>query len=343
MEINRAVIRKDVLLLQEKTDYKLFENKTVVITGCNGLIGAYLLDYFYEVSKKIDVKIICTSFSPSLSESRFSSDLIGAVTYFSWDASTPVEKSFIEDADYVYYCSGYAQPAKFIKDPIRTSLINTLGVYSILTALKDKATFCYMSSSETYGDPDKYNIPTKETYNGNYSVTSNRACYIASKRLGEALCLSETGRLNIKICRVSLTYGPGTAYNDERVIQQFIRKAREQKNITLLDDGSAVRTFCYIRDSVEMILNISLKGQQTIYNVAIDKGSITILELAQLIGGFLQADVSAKTSNEDAISKNSPVVVLMDIDRYLGEFGAREFVDIHTGMRNIIDYFGLLS
>jgi len=140
-----------------------------------------------------------------------------------------------------------------------------------------------------------------------------------------------------------LTYGPGTAYNDDRVIQQFIRKAKEQRNITLLDDGSAVRTFCYILDSVEMILNISLKGQQTVYNVAIDKGSVTILELAKLIAGFLNADVSAKASNEDLISRNSPVVVLMDINRYLSEFGNKEFVDINTGMGNIMDYFSLSS
>ena len=343
METNKGVINDEVFSLQEKVDWSLFENKTILITGCNGLIGGYLLNFFHKLSDRLNLNIICTSFSSSLSESRFDKSLIDCAHYFSWDASTPIDKDIIRAVDYVYYCSGYAQPAKFIKDPIKTSLINTVGVHSILSGLADDATFTYMSSSEIYGDPDIQNIPTKESYNGNYNVSSNRACYIISKRLGEALCLSESERLKIKICRISLTYGPGTEYNDERVIQQFIRKAKEQKEINLLDDGSAVRTFCYISDSVEMILNISLKGKQLIYNVASNKNSITILELAQMIAEFLYAKISVKKTNDDLISKNSPVIVLMDIDRYLKEFGKNDFVDNKSGLLNIMKFYKLLA
>ncbi len=345
METNKDIINSEILSLLDKFDWSLFNNKTILITGCNGLIGGYLLNFFYKLSNIYNINIICTSFSSSLSESIFDKSLIKRVNYFSWDASTPIDKDMVKinDVDYVYYCSGYAQPAKFIKEPIKTSLINTLGLYSILSGMKNDATFTYMSSSEIYGDPNIENIPTKESYNGNYSISSNRACYIISKRLGEALCLSESNRLKIKICRISLTYGPGTTYYDERVIQQFIRKANEQKEINLLDNGLAVRTFCYISDSVEMILNISLKGKELVYNVASNIDSITILELAQLIAKLLDAKVSVKEIKDELISKNSPIVVRMDIDRYVREFGKNSFIDNKAGLNNIMKYYNLLA
>lgn len=342
MHYNFNVINEEISHLINKTDRNIFKGVKILITGCNGLIGSYLLNYFYELGKIIELKVVGSSQAENFSSERFSKEIIDSVEYFSWDASTAINKEFLDGVDYVYYCSGYAQPAKFIKDPLRTTLINTLGLDSILSELKKGANFIYMSSSEIYGDPDKKNIPTKETFNGNYNVASNRAFYIGSKRIGESFCLSYSESLKIKICRVSLTYGPGTSFSDDRVIQQFIRKAKSDGIIRLIDDGSAVRTFCYIRDSVEMILNVSTTGKDLIYNIATNRNSVTILELAKLVGKYLNAEVSAISSNESQIGKNSPLVVLMDISKYISEFNKEDFVTVQDGLGNVLKYFNLL-
>ena len=316
-----------------------FKNKTILITGANGLIGGALAEYFYKLNIKnnLNIKLILTSLS-NFSKSKRIKHLIKPnedTTYISHDMSTPwVYTSYT--FDYVFYCSGYGQPRKFNEAFEATCFINTVGLNSILKHTKNsltKCTVCYMSSSEIYGDAG-YLI--EETNMGKYSVENNRSIYITSKRLGESIMLRYKDSVNVKIMRVSLAYGPGMLWTDDRVMQDFIRKSKKGI-INMHDDGSDIRCYNYIDNCIEMILNATIKGKEKIYNIANPSSQITIYELAKLIKEVFNPKCEIVKGGKK--TSNSPNVVSMSIERYTQEFGIPKFTHIHDGLKEIKKYF----
>ena len=339
MKIQNSVILEDVEFLSNKFNLEKIRNQKILITGCNGLIGNYLLQFFAFNSSKYNLEVFGTSFSEVLNIDRYSSSIIKNFKYFSWDASTQLPEKEKRHYDVVFFCSGYAQPSKFIANPVKTALIHTVGISSILSILKNDAVFINMSSSEVYGNPEV--IPTPENYLGKNDPGHIRASYIYSKLIGEVVSNSYSKNLTIRNCRISLTYGPGTEYNDERVLQQVILKGVSGNGITLIDDGSALRTYCYIRDTIEMILNIAFNSKQSVYNVANPLGTISIYELANEIGKYFKCTVNKTINSNAAVSQSAPKAVVMNIDRYLEEFEAPEFLTMDQGLNKIYKYFSI--
>jgi UDP-glucuronate decarboxylase len=344
MKINNKIIYEDVNSLSPIKGEEKYFNKKILITGCNGLIGTYLSFYFISKKKYYNCEVYLTSFSKELNSEKFDIKTQDNFNYFSWDINYDFPEEYKLKYDFVFYCSGYAQPSKFIIDPITTANINVKGTTAILNFLENKSSFIYMSSSEIYGNPDALNIPTKETYVGIHNLESNRAAYIYSKILGEILVSSYKDYLHIKICRISLTYGPGTSFEDERVLQQLIQKAINLKKIELIDDGSALRTYSYILDTIEMILNVSTSGKDLTYNIANPYDTISILDLANLVATFLNVNVTSSTiKTNNIVANNSPKVVRMSIEKYLNEYEKKEFKSMNYGVKNILKYFFLVN
>ena len=349
MNYNLSVINNDCIELFKRNIKNLesFKNKNILITGANGLIGGFLSDFFCYLNDKehFNTKIYLTSKSNKEDAIRIK-HLISRedITYFSWDLANEFPDYLFKDKiDYIFFASGYGQPKKFIENKINTILINTTGLNSLLKFCSEThCSLLYMSSSEIYGSPDFSNIPTKEQYHGNYSVESNRACYISSKRLGEVLCLeySKLYNLNIKIARLALTYGPGVLFSDDRVLQDFILNGSKNKNIQLLDSGDAIRNYLYIVDSAEMLLNIFLNGQSSIYNVGGDKEQVTIYELANKVGNILNISVNKGNKIQDNV-KDAPNIVSLDMKRYQAEFYNKKFIELNVGIKNIIEWFNI--
>jgi nucleoside-diphosphate-sugar epimerase len=164
-----------------------------------------------------------------------------------------------------------------------------------------------------------------------------RACYIEAKRCGEAVVnVYRNKSCSATSARLSLAYGPGTRRGDRRVINNFVEKALLQKKITLLDNGEAKRTYCYVSDAVNMMLRILLEGQESVYNVG-GVSSVTIADLARLVGKIVGVNVIFPQHGGGGDSC-APEVVRLDIARYTAEFGEREFVGLETGLRNIIEW-----
>ena len=146
----------------------------------------------------------------------------------------------------------------------------------------------FYSSSEIYGDPTPENIPTPETYRGNVSCTGPRACYDESKRYGETLCVNFARQhgVPIKVARPFNNYGPGLKITDGRVIPDFARDILAGRDIVMLSDGSAQRTFCYVADAVAGYYKILVKGRPgEAYNVGVETPEISMAELAGTHGG----------------------------------------------------------
>ena len=233
-----------------------------------------------------------------------------------------------EEADYIIHAAGYGQPAKFMADEIATISVNTTALIELLKKLKPSGKFLCLSTSEIYSGAKS---PYKETDIGTTSPIHPRACYIESKRCGEAICMVYR-RLgyNVKIARLSLAYG-GAKKGDSRVLNQFIESAVLKNEIKLLDKGEAKRTYLYVEDAVRILWDILIKGVQPIYNVG-GISKTTIAELANKIGELTGAKVIFGDKGLDGAPDN----VCMDISLILKEFGEREFISLDEGLKKTI-------
>lgn len=194
------------------------------------------------------------------------------------------------DVEYLIHAASIASPIYYRKYPIETMDANVNGLrfmleYCLAQKQRGKPVegILFYSSSEIYGDPTPDNIPTPETYRGNVSCTGPRACYDESKRYGETLCVNFAKQhgLPIKVARPFNNYGPGLKITDGRVIPDFARNILDGKDIVMLSDGSAKRTFCYVADAVAGYYKVLVKGRPgEAYNVGVEVPEISVTELA---------------------------------------------------------------
>lgn len=312
-------------------DVSKLKNKSVLITGASGLIGVYLLSYLKSKQEEYSIKIyawckgqIDEIFLPLFNNCEL---IIGDIT----------DKILFKDIpmfDVIIHSSGYGQPTKFLSDKIKTIELNTLSTIWLFEKLDKNGLFLFMSSSEIYDGLDEYDIPEEEI--GNTNTNHPRSCYIEGKKCGESICHAyiEQG-INVKIVRLSLAYGPGTKKGDTRVVNSLIEKAIKNDTINLLDGGGSIRTYCYVTDVIEMMLNILLFSKHHTYNVG-GTESLSILELSYIIGGFFNKNIYVPTIANEL--KGSPKIVSISIDRYLDEFNKSNFVLLEEGLKNTIDW-----
>jgi len=335
-------IEQDCLEYIEKIDLTPLRGKTVYITGANGLIGMYVIYMLHlaNVIKNAGINIVAVSKSPPGSHLK---DIFkDRYTFYSADLIRPDCNCFEEKADYIIHGATYAQPKKFIQNYMETIHLNTTVTERLLKKAKnDGATLLFLSSSEVYGNPDEEHVPTGEDYPGLCSPVDVRAIYSESKRMGETLCFAYRNfeGVNAKIARISMTYGPGIGLKDERVLAHFLRQALYEKKITMLDDGSKIRTFCYIADCVLMLLYIMLYGKDFVYNVG-GKDSISIRSLAEeicmLTGSTLSQEIAYKENLQNV--KVSPKLVKLDITKVITEFSLPPFKPFREGLIRTIEW-----
>ena len=354
-EYDFSIIKEDCELLAKRVDVDFFRNRKIMIIGANGLIGGFLADFFNFLNEEYSCKInlVLSSYSERESAKRIRHLLSNEnISYFSWDCSNPLDSrtdKHLSGIDDVYFCAGYGQPAKFLKDAIKTTLINIIGVKSILERLSknEKVNFLFLSSSEVYANPPQECIPTSEEYSGCTSLDNNRACYIQSKKTGEVLChlYNQMENMNVKSARVALAYGPGVLRSDQRVMQNFIFKANDGA-INMLDEGKSIRNYLYISDCVEILINILHKGKHQIYNVGGDSEEIDILDLANKIASTFDVDVIIPPM-EDPLEQDiisAPNKVSLDMARYREEFPSygENIIFLDKGLKKLIKWFKMV-
>src|SRR5258708_989421 len=187
----------------------------------------------------------------------------------------------LERPDFVVHGASIASPTYYRLHPIETMDANVLGLRRLLDHSLRWAPegFLFFSSSEIYGDPDAANIPTAEAYRGFVSCTGPRACYDESKRFGETLCVNfaRVHGIPVTIARPFNNYGPGLRLSDRRVLPDLFKDVLADRDITLLSDGRASRTFCYASDATAGYLRILLLGAKgESYNIGADAPEISM-------------------------------------------------------------------
>lgn len=293
--------------------------KTVLVTGASGLIGVNLHRTLTDAGVAVTVpKARCA----------------------------PVSGLF----DYIIHAAGYAQPAKFLADPMGTAAVNTTMLMGLLDRLAPGGRLLFLSTSEIYsGNPRNLH---NENDVGTTTPFHPRSIYIDSKRCGEAICFNarQSGKHAV-IARVSSVYGPGVRKDDTRVMSELIHQALMYGEIALKDGGTARRVFLYVTDAVEMLLNILLHGEQAVYNCGGHAyntgrngvtwgnmiGEMSISTLARKIGERLKVPVRTQTLGR-AAPEGAPSHVGLDMSRYLREFGEKEYVDIDVGLPLTIEW-----
>jgi nucleoside-diphosphate-sugar epimerase len=290
--MRNPIIEEDLKnIIRAKLPWQKFYGSTVLVSGANGMLPAYMVEtllYLNEKNPKAKIEVVGLVRNKAAAFKRFSfyrnrGDLKLVVA----DVSKPF--SIPGKVDYIIHAASQASPKFYGTDPVGTILPNVLGTYQLLELARKKKiqNMIFFSSGEVYGKVNT-SIVGENDY-GYLDPTQVRSCYGESKRLGETLCVSyfHQYRVPVKIARISHTYGPGMKLNDGRVFADFVADVVQDRDLVLNSDGKAMRPFCYITDATEAFFTLLLKGENgQAYNVGNDKQEISILALANILASL---------------------------------------------------------
>lgn len=328
-----SIISRDLDRIISNSDLEFLNGKEVLVTGASGLVGSYFVQTMQILNRngKGPSRIYVSS-KTGIFEFSLNSTvqvLIGDLT----------NRDFVEklpNFDVIIHAACYAQPNKFLNDPIETLSLNTTSTIELVKKVKSGGKFLFISSSEVYSGLKT--APFTESQIGATNTNHFRSPYIEGKRTGETVvsAIKKQGKIDAKSIRLSLAYGPGTKINDTRVINSFIAQAITSSKITMKDSGNAMRTYCYISDAIEMSFGILNSGHEDIYNVG-GNSRVTILELANLIASYTNSYVEFVEDKNDGV-KGAPDDVWLDMARTLSLVKKSEFVSLSCGLDNTIKW-----
>ena len=340
-----SIIREDAeRVVLAIPDWSFLWGKRVLLTGGTGLIGIHMLAVLERLRHAGYVRHV-TFTGQNLPTGAAS--IIGQFAEFvKCDLTNHAQMFNLPyDVDVIIHAAGYGQPGKFMVNGLKTIELNTTVTDDLGQHLAKDGRFLFLSTSEIYSGSK--NIPYKEEDCGITHPFHPRACYIEGKRCGEAICNYHhiKGR-HYRIARVSLAYGPGTQAGDERVINQFIQRALTEKVIKMRDLGDAIRTYCYVSDTVENLFNIILHGKEPLYNVG-GKSRTTIHRLAEIIAVLTGARIELPSTSgaEQVMLKvltGAPDDVWMDTSKANAEFSKTQYVPLDEGLNKTIEYQRIL-
>lgn len=262
------------------------EKKTVVVTGGAGFLGSHLCDRMLNEG----YKVVCID--------NLITGNINNISHLFGNENFQFIKHDITNyihvpgkVDYILHFASPASPIDYLKLPIQTLKVGSLGTHKVLGLAKEKgARFLLASTSEVYGDPIEH--PQKETYWGNVNPIGPRGVYDEAKRFAEAMTMAYHRYHNVetRIVRIFNTFGPRMRLNDGRVLPAFISQALNGEDLTVFGDGSQTRSFCFVDDLVEGIYRLLLSDEVEPVNIG-NPDEITILQFAEEVVKLVKANV----------------------------------------------------
>ncbi|HZG87973.1 NAD-dependent epimerase/dehydratase family protein [Paenibacillus sp.] len=262
---------------------------TILVTGCAGFLGFYLLSFFHEYKDELGIQKVTAIDNFRLGKPDWIHHLDPNLFEFMDLDITKMQDSDLErigEVDFIVHMASIASPTYYRLYPIETVDANVWGLRRLLDWSRDAHVkgFLFFSSSEIYGDPAPDQIPTPESYSGNVQTIGPRACYDEAKRFGETLCYLYAQRygMPIAVVRPFNNYGPGMRLTDTRVPADFAKAVLRNEPIRMFSDGRPTRTFCYIADAWVGYLKAMLHGRFDVFNIGIDRPEISVSSLAEI-------------------------------------------------------------
>src|SRR6201995_2075985 len=254
------------------------ERKRILITGAAGFLGSHLCDRFIaEGYQVVGMDNLLTGNIKNIEHLFPSPDF----EYYHHDVTKFVHVP--GKLDYILHFASPASPIDYLKMPIQTLKVSSLGSHNLLGLAKSKgARILVASTSEVYGDPLVH--PQTEEYWGNVNPIGPRGVYDEAKRFMESMTMAYHNfhGVETRIIRIFNTYGPRMRLNDGRALPAFIGQALRGEDLTVFGDGSQTRSFCYVDDQVEGIFKLLMSDYHLPVNIG-NPDEITIREFAEEI------------------------------------------------------------
>lgn len=238
----------------------------------------------------------------------------------------------------IYNLACPASPINYQKESLQTLKTNFMGTLNLLElAKKNNSKFLQASTSEVYGDPKV--SPQNENYWGNVNTVGLRSCYDEGKRSAETLCYEykKLYNLDIKIIRIFNTYGPFLAYNDGRVISNFIVSALNNNDLHIYGDGSQTRSFCYIDDLVNGFIKMMRKPKSIFGPINI--GNPREIKIKDVANKIIKLTNSKSKITFTRLPENDPKRRKPDIYKANTELKWKPIVSLDEGLLLTIKYF----
>ena len=309
--------------------------KRVLITGAAGFLGSHLCDRF------IDEGYYVIAMDNLITGDLKNIEHLSDNDYFEFVNHDVSEHVNIDGTlDYVLHFASPASPIDYLKIPIQTLKVGSLGTHNLLGLAKAKgARMIIASTSEVYGDPLVH--PQTEEYYGNVNPIGPRGVYDEAKRFQEAITMAyhTYHGVETRIVRIFNTYGPRMRLNDGRVLPAFIGQALRGEDLTVFGKGNQTRSFCYVDDLIEGIYRLLLSDYELPVNIG-NPDEITILD-------FCKEIIKLTGTNQKIIYKDLPVNDPMqrqpDITKAKDLLGWEPKVNRADGLKITYDYFKSLN
>ncbi len=307
----------------------------ILITGGGGFIGSHLCDELLKRGHQ--VLAMDNLITGSLQNVAHLSDHPG-FSFIEHDVTTPIHVEGAIDA--IYHLASLPSPVDYLEMPIKTLKVGALGTYNTLGLAKAKgASLLLASTSEVYGDPLVH--PQPETYWGNVNPVGPRGVYDESKRFAEAITMAyhRTHGLQTRIARIFNTFGPRMRLDDGRVVPNFCRQAILNEPLTVYDDGSRTRSFCYVSDLVDGLISLMEKGDPMPVNLG-NPREMSILDFARTIISLTESRSEIVfVVPKDARTKDDPQTRQPDITRARTLLGWEPVVSLEEGLAHTVAWF----
>lgn len=304
----------------------------VLITGGAGFIGSHLCRrYLADGAEVVCVDNFLTGAEENIAPLRAER----AFRFIEHNVSQPLEID--GPVDLVLHFASPASPIDYLKLPIQTLKVGSIGTMNALGMAKaKKARFLLASTSEVYGDPQVH--PQVETYWGHVNPIGPRGVYDEAKRFAEAMTMAYRRHhgVDTRIVRIFNTYGPRMRRNDGRAIPAFITQALRGEPVTVFGEGKQTRSFCYIDDLIEGIVRLCRSDYHDPVNLG-NPGEYTMRQLAERIIALTQSrsQIAYQPLPQDDPKQRCPDIGVAK--RELGGWEPR--VGLDEGLRTTIDWF----